>query len=192
MKHFLLILLSLTFMFGCKKGEDDPAISFLSRKSRICGEWKMTNATERFNSSTYTYDKGKLTISTYYGGASGTYGWTFSFKKDGTYIIHRNVQITYNGTVTETEEGNWYFLEKNANLDIKSKQVIALQPKSMIYNSNSQTLTGASPYLFEIIELRRNKIHLKRTYDNIENIDNENTTTQNFYDYNLITDQEGY
>lgn len=37
-KYLLLSLIAISFL-SCKKGEDDPVISFLSRKERITNDW---------------------------------------------------------------------------------------------------------------------------------------------------------
>lgn len=39
MKTFLMLAMVLVIFSDCKKGADDPAISFRSRKTRISGEW---------------------------------------------------------------------------------------------------------------------------------------------------------
>ena len=39
-----IILLALPIVFsGCKKGPEDPFLSFRSRKARVCGTWTVTN-----------------------------------------------------------------------------------------------------------------------------------------------------
>ena len=41
MKKLLIMTLALGMLAGCKKGENDPGISFRSRDARIVGEWEM-------------------------------------------------------------------------------------------------------------------------------------------------------
>lgn len=51
MKSITLLLLAYSFAMGissCKKGEDDPSFTLASRKSRICGEWKMIQFEDLF------------------------------------------------------------------------------------------------------------------------------------------------
>jgi len=49
----LLLVLGALFLDSCKKGPQDPLISFKSRQSRLVGKWKMTsmmvNDTERID-----------------------------------------------------------------------------------------------------------------------------------------------
>ncbi|PCH66351.1 MAG: hypothetical protein COC01_08245 [Bacteroidetes bacterium] len=49
MKRFSILLLAVIFCLpfsGCKKGEEDPGISFKSRDGRVKGIWKLTKITE--------------------------------------------------------------------------------------------------------------------------------------------------
>ena len=38
----ILVVLPIVFS-GCKKGPEDPFLSFRSRKARVCGTWTVTN-----------------------------------------------------------------------------------------------------------------------------------------------------
>ena len=38
----ILVILPIVFS-GCKKGPEDPFLSFRSRKARVCGTWTVTN-----------------------------------------------------------------------------------------------------------------------------------------------------
>ena len=39
MKKILLLFITIVLLYGCKKYPDGPAISLLSKESRITGEW---------------------------------------------------------------------------------------------------------------------------------------------------------
>ena len=39
-----IVLLSTVFITGCKKGEDDPGISFRSRDARVTGSWTLSSS----------------------------------------------------------------------------------------------------------------------------------------------------
>ncbi len=42
-QHYLLLILSFVFIFSsCKKYEDGPAVSLLTKTSRLTGEWEVT------------------------------------------------------------------------------------------------------------------------------------------------------
>lgn len=102
---------SMTFT-SCKKGENDPAISFKSRKSRVTGEWAVSSME---STASDTYASGGVTITdryvTNFDGTTFTYTeteadgdvsetkanvteWSFIFEKDGTYSSMQNITIT--------------------------------------------------------------------------------------------------
>lgn len=41
----LLFFITALFISACKKGDDDPLISFRSRKTRLTGEWQLVKTT---------------------------------------------------------------------------------------------------------------------------------------------------
>lgn len=59
---FAFVILSIT-MISCKKGPDDPAISFRSRKARVTNEWNLSktnkngSAQNSIGTTTYKFDK---------------------------------------------------------------------------------------------------------------------------------------
>ena len=97
MKKLLLITASLMLLFvaGCKKYPEGPSFSLLTKKSRLCGEWKLketvSNGTTTTNS---TPDAITLTI-----------------KKDGTYTY----SYTIAGT-TGTSTGKWEFASSKEHI----------------------------------------------------------------------------
>jgi hypothetical protein len=50
-KITLLLLIGI-FLYSCKKGSEDPALSFRSRKARLTGKWVGTNYSSEINSIT--------------------------------------------------------------------------------------------------------------------------------------------
>lgn len=109
MKKTNLLLLSifiLSFLFvGCSKYEEGPAVSLLSKTTRICGTWKVTKrqlngadvtlSTEEL-SARVEYEKNQTftVISTTW----GTYSGTWKFSSDKTKLI-----IQVDGQTNETE-----------------------------------------------------------------------------------------
>ncbi len=58
---FGLILLMFAAVFtGCKKGEEDPSISLLSRSARLTGDWNLT--TGDWTSTNYDAGKGDYSV----------------------------------------------------------------------------------------------------------------------------------
>jgi len=51
-----IVLLSTVFITGCKKGEDDPGISFRSRDARVTGTWTLSSSetVSTYNTTTTT------------------------------------------------------------------------------------------------------------------------------------------
>ena len=129
MKNFkigIVALLSVMLVFGaCKKYEDGPALSLLTKKARITGTWKMVEMTEdgidisgdeslMFDHATYTFNKdgtGSLDIEAYTMTGTGysidvpamsiDVEWEFSDDKDA-------VKTRMKGIDYETgEAGDW-------------------------------------------------------------------------------------
>lgn len=115
---------------SCRKGPEDPLISFRSRKNRMTGQWKIVSGYEKYiriNSNSIssttisdnTYFKttsGKIT-------ESGTITIEYYFEKNGTYRFLRTEQ--HDGSSdTIIAKGLWSFL--NANENRKNKEAIIL------------------------------------------------------------------
>jgi hypothetical protein len=126
MKHllnFAILLLLGTIFYSCKKGPEDPGISFRSRKARITGEWIGTNYSSEINStiantnaqtstSKETISSGEtdISIKTESGTktitATGTINFhTFEITKDGDYFysLQYNTVANYTDTTISGE-----------------------------------------------------------------------------------------
>ncbi|OIQ36369.1 MAG: hypothetical protein BM555_02730 [Crocinitomix sp. MedPE-SWsnd] len=113
MKKTILMFAAAGLMMAtpsCKKGENDPFLSLSSRKSRVAGEWEMSNYVGNtqntevdgdFSASTSTYSGGVITTenSWYDAGSQTTTSSTnnitvnqatWSFMKDGTFSSTMN------------------------------------------------------------------------------------------------------
>jgi hypothetical protein len=114
-KTILVLFLGLFFTLpfqSCKKGEDDPALSFRSRKARVVGEWTLKEFTVN-------------------GKAEPMDGVTkLEFKKDGTGKI-----INIDNNMTNTYASRWDFLGGNG--DYKKKERLFLydekSPDGQVY-----------------------------------------------------------
>lgn len=99
---YLLLLLSLSTPFlACKRGNDDPAFSLRSRKSRLTGVWKMVSI--EFN--------GKITRP-----KDSSYYLSFYNDYSGQSLTIEAESDTFNFT--------WSFLDKNEKY--RSKQLIVI------------------------------------------------------------------
>lgn len=143
----LLIFLPSALFISCKKGENDPAISFRSRKARIVGDWKLDKGTNKYTSESFN-------VTTTFNGTSGTevtnsitrnftYIYELSFRKDGTFSYHSSQ--TFEGATPEIYkfEGQWSFARKNKAGNLKNKESILLTYISGTYTSDGVTSSGS-------------------------------------------------
>ncbi len=138
MKKVNLLLVAIVIvasLAGCKKGPNDPALSLLSRKARITGDWKLKSAdysvTKDNGVYTYNYSSDDNIMTKKYDGNWGNYTDTYVYSKeilinkDGTFKITE--KITDDGTQTTTTEGYWYFAPKNKELKVKNKERVVFE-----------------------------------------------------------------
>lgn len=96
----ILICGMLLLLTNCKKGEEDPTISFKTRKARVTGDWHLktgtTSLTEMDKTKGYStllqFDgSGYTRTETPIGGTPtiyiGKYSMRISFKKDGSFSL---------------------------------------------------------------------------------------------------------
>ncbi|MBN2890370.1 MAG: hypothetical protein JXL97_00755 [Bacteroidales bacterium] len=147
-----IISISLIFVFfalifvGCKKGENDPALSLLSRKARLTGIWNLTDANYTIknnnnNTTVYSYDgDSELMTETFTGNNnSGTETYTYSkiltINKDNSYNDLET--IVNGGTSTFETEGFWYFAPSNDELDVKNKERVVFEITKITHTSDN-------------------------------------------------------
>jgi hypothetical protein len=198
----LLVASSIT---SCKKGENDPGLSFRSRKARLAGEWKMvsgeikttsidiTGGTTTTTITTTTLTDTQMTESTSVNGGTPTTStatiteWSFNIDKAGTYKMTQTLADGSNWTSTDITEGEWVFLGKNKTAELKNKEAIALNTTS---SSNSFTFggtTSSSSYtedgwgsveIWTIDQLKNKEMILKGTYKHTDGDDGDSETTE--------------
>jgi hypothetical protein len=170
MKNKLILIIVLVSIIGgnagCKKGDEDPFISFLSRKARICGEWKVTEGRITYGSPDvdeidYYSEDGKIIVQADHASVTGKYYWNFEIKKNGTYKIYKSVDIPYNTVYSTTEEGYWYFLTRNKGNDKKTKECIAFQPLTIKEDLITYEYQTCNPIVYDIIKLSNKQIKLE-------------------------------
>jgi hypothetical protein len=105
------ILISISFITGCKKGPQDPFFSFRTRKQRMSGEWTINSRTDHVKSidndglysmTDFTIDGSKATeFDTYqrFNDVDSTIKWTGEVN-DATYEFNKNGNMTYTLDVT--------------------------------------------------------------------------------------------
>lgn len=189
MKNYKIILLALavlaTTFSACKKGEDDPALSFRSRKARVVGEWKMTNfkysSTSSSSSSNSSYvmsgDGSTYTATETDDGTPsssiGTLSWQWTFEKDGKYKFTQ----TYDGDIY-TSAGTWNFTSGVGDLK-KNSQITYSELSSITQSSTSPatTNTWTGNYVDEVYDLKELRNKKMVWYRKITNTYSGNTDT---------------
>ena len=152
MKKLVIACLALAAILpSCKKGSDDPFISFRSRKARVAGNWTVSsaditksNSTSKtsINGSEYTESDGSSSST------KGTVnGYTFTFEKGGTWNSDYDVTVSVSqfGLVYTTNthivsSGVWKFLPKGDGA--KNKERINVSPTSVV--TTTTTTNGFS------------------------------------------------
>lgn len=160
----LVVLLLAAIMPSCKKGENDPAISFHSRKARVANEWKVTSGegkrveTGSFAySSSWTFDGSVYTETDASGSNLVSRTIEYEFDKDGNF----KYTDTENGEPT-TVEGTWNFASGVGETKKKSQLVLSYNKITTL--SGVSTYDGFYPFAtFEIDELRNKKMVLTMT-----------------------------
>jgi len=162
-KITIVLFISVIAFSGCKKGEDDPGISFRSRTARFAGEWTLTSmdkttiqTSSYYSSTTHeTYNGSTLTnVFTVEGLSPQTttrsYVETFNTEKDGTYKFTK-----VDDGDTYAEAGNWMWLDENDNMDIENKEAVLLTATKIIEGDDSDTYSGKSNLDGNVMLLKR-------------------------------------
>lgn len=123
---FAIVILGIAAVPSCKKGEDDPFISFRSRDARITAKWKLVSLEEvsivNGNTISRVLNGSILTSST--GGVSSTnsYSKEMEIKSDGTF----NTTTIFDGEIN-TFSLFWYWYNdtnKKSSIDLDATYVI--------------------------------------------------------------------
>ncbi|NBV14392.1 MAG: hypothetical protein EBS07_10040 [Sphingobacteriia bacterium] len=162
-----VVVVSGASFTACKKGENDPALSLKSRKGRLTGEWKLTKGTYTSTSGSSTatrnYDGTSFTESSGGSSITGTFAWTLTIDKEGTYEFKQS-ETSGGTTSTTTEKGRWSFLGKNG--EVKNKEAILMSRTSTSYSSGTSTSTTTisgfyDETVFMIDQLKNKEMILK-------------------------------
>ncbi|MES2679265.1 MAG: hypothetical protein V4635_05240 [Bacteroidota bacterium] len=181
-----LLIIQLLFS-GCKKGEDDPLISFRTRKARVVGNWTMkegkiyssntlgditTISNTQIHENTYDGETEQFNAGVSVGTSTftGTRHTTFKFERNGNFKSEQTF-----GTGTTILTGTWNFT--NGVGKHKNKEQIVITKLSVNYNGSSSASAGNKPYYtYNIKELRNKKIVLVA-----ESSENQNAYQERIY-----------
>jgi hypothetical protein len=125
----LMIVMAVIVLPSCKKGKDDPFISFKFRDARVTAKWKLTKieGTDVFPSGstsvtvTTTYDGTIYTQTASSGGsatATGTYEMTID--KQGVITWAENYTPSSGTADVRTGTGSWLWVNSDKNKEFLS------------------------------------------------------------------------
>lgn len=163
--YFLVCVLSLSF-FACKKGEDDPAITLLTRKARLEGKWNMVGGsmTIGFKDSTgayaariYTFDESRYTyVETGLGATfEADYYLKLSFTKKGGVTIDQKMD-----SFKIASSGTWDFQGKVGKAKNKERISIKLNSLSNYSNYLNTFNKAQTSFTYRMKELRDKRLVL--------------------------------
>ncbi len=173
-KLVLLVIITFTIIFhpGCtRKGEDDPVISFRTRKSRLVGKWKLETAEGTYSELRVNYQP----------------QWKYAFGTEtcfSTSSLRPNTELHYSSQLEFTADekfewvmksgaadvgtmkGSWHFLHDGDNHENKSQIILFPEIVSGTWPSGLiiQFPVRQKNPVFTIDELRHKKIVLSRYY----------------------------
>jgi len=170
----LLLTLLLTLGLGaCKKGEDDPWLTFRGRKARLTNDWKLdagkviiktfppTGGSYQYNIEYFS--NGAYAVSSTTGHVEkGVYEIDFRIYKDGRFSKEHNETPSDRTRGTSTEEGTWHFAGGGGNT--KKRELLTLYKEKSTFISQNPDLNTSINYnggnLFEIKRLAKNELIL--------------------------------
>lgn len=175
MKKIIFLSLIVPFLWTCKKGENDPKLSFKSRKARVVGAYKLEsgkidlikndpNQANLNQQYSYLINQDSAKVTNLYTIGNTPSSFSFSFKY--TLQIKFNSDYTFESTEIMPAgsldlKGTWAFLNKSSNL--KKKEALVLTVNK---------ITGSNQYdgllfknmgynlIYKIDELRNDKMKI--------------------------------
>jgi hypothetical protein len=169
-----LMLLTSFSLISCKKGDDDPGLTFRSRKARISNEWKLLSGKViiktfppvggSFQTNINYNEGGFYNVSSTTGATEkGNYEIELSLFKDGRFTKEHNETPEGMTRGTSTEEGTWHFAGGGGNE--KKRELLTLYKEKSTFISQNTTMTTSINYnggnLFRIQRLANNELVLK-------------------------------
>lgn len=165
---FLPVVIVLVMIAGvftsCKKGDGDPFFSLLSRKSRMAGDWKVSNLSILYSYKNVeektTFDGNKKvylyrvkdsiwhvtqptphdSVADYLQEDIFTGYIYYTMEKSGTFsYIESFRDDSTNIAETNSVEGLWYFTGGNKTSGFKNKELLALQVTKWVFDTEQGT-----------------------------------------------------
>jgi hypothetical protein len=151
----LLLFFTVSLIFGCKKGDNDPVFSLKSRKARLTGAWVVESAEWNSGDTTWIFDGTNLTRTDTNSIDVVDYSYKMEFDAAGNYVTTMittypidNPDTTLSGVSCElVESGLWNFTGGAGTtktkselllLSNKTEEICSDQPASV----NTVSVTG--------------------------------------------------
>jgi len=153
-------IISLLIIDSCKKGSEDPAISFRSRNNRICQHWKLvsiagTSIVNNIVNYNYSYlGNDYVEITPWDTNSYNAYNFEMKINKDNTLEITENYNNTNGTPISNTSKYYWNWV------DGKEKSIINL-------SFNNSVILEAD--YWEVNKLSHKEIILYYYYSDVEN-----------------------
>jgi len=117
-KFALLMIVAVVFILpSCKKGADDPFITFRSRDGRLMRAWKLTNITGTYQGDAVTYDGSNLSIAGTVTYKNATVQMTFDKEAAFSYTETKTINMSSAQATTESNKGNWAWASASKSRD---------------------------------------------------------------------------
>lgn len=165
----ILICGMLLLLSNCKKGEEDPRISFTSRKARVTGDWHLKtgtsslteiNAKNSYSTLLQLDGSGYTRTETPAGGPPtvylGKYSMSISFKKDGNFSLTEII----NGD-NLMASGTWNFTSNVGKY--KNKECIVMAISSVTGAGTDGHLINkySTEFVYQIVALREKEMKIE-------------------------------
>ena len=114
-KHhiYIIVLIILLSFNSCKKGENDPFLSLLSRDARITGTWELEEfeTVESIYSTDDYYQQNRTTVTTFDGTIASNTTTYENSSNINSYSFAQEIVIDKNGNFFSANTEDGYFIE---------------------------------------------------------------------------------
>jgi hypothetical protein len=191
MQALMLLLLTAGVLVGCRKGEDDPWLTFRGRKARLVGKWSVTSGmvqrgaefttpegNQVVGTSTSRYSETAVEQTNFYSRVQGDVTWSqtgdFSGKveifRDGTYSMSVSEKFKV-GDANEVNNGGtytglWTLTGGNKGNNVRKREQLMLQQVSYtpVTGTGELNTNPVPSALYHLKQLKHKEIVL--TYEN--------------------------
>ena len=160
LKFALVMIVAVVFILpSCKKGKDDPFISFRSRDGRLMKTWKLTNIAGTYQGDAVTYDGSNLSVAGTVTYKNATVQMTFDKEAAFSYTETKTINLSTQST-TISDKGNWAWASAS-----KSRDNIVIPVANFFGNSSSLGI-------YYIDELKASTLVLKYDDETVTSVTN--------------------